>query len=767
MQIKLFFTILILVFCPPKISAQGISDRLNTESEREEFRAAQLWSAFTGFPLRQHLTNGSTFEVVGIRDNHPFIWTTHNQVAAALTQTNLLHAGYTGSMDFAGAGLTIGLWDAGPVYIDHQEFGNRVFQMDRGGAPSNHATHVAGTLAAFGIQPEARGMAYEARVNAYNWNLHGTEMQNEAKAGLLISNHSYGKIAGWHYLSLTPDSSHWYWFGDPRVSRFEDYTFGFYDRDAAIFDELTRLYPLFLPVVSAGNDRDDRGPNTGQYKAIDEEGIWQTFRVSDRMIPPDGFIEGYDTITSIGVAKNVLTIGALGKDPSLTSTLSSFSSMGPTDDGRIKPDLVGIGENLFSTVALSHSSYDSYSGTSMAAPNVAGSLLLLQELAISQWEQPLRAATLKALVLHTAQDLGPPGPDYQYGWGLLNTDAAAKHLINSFSQPELVLEDTLFSGNTFNKQLELEEAGPIKITLAWTDPPGNVKIARDVTLLNDRSPILTHNLDLEVYFLDQNETYYPYILYPDSPGLEASTGQNIVDPVEQIFIPDALPGKYHITISNKKWDFFDYQAFSLIVEGLGDSGIPVELKELTSKANYGNVVLKWETKSERVEGTFLIQKSLPLQTGLASPQDVNFLDVGIRVASGPETDSHQYIFEDRNYSSGLNRYRLLFENEKSGKRILLEEIEVVVPTPESSTVVSTYPNPFSNSFRLILDLTENQPTHFEIFNILGKKIFTSSEQSLTAGRQTLSVQSADWPSGLYFIKIHTTTGFLTRQIIKR
>lgn len=60
--------------------------------------------------------------------------------------------------------------------------------------------------------------------------------------------------------------------------------------------------------------------------------------------------------------------------------MSSFSSWGPTDDGRIKPDIVADGVSVFSTTATHDSSYGYKSGTSMATPNAAGSLLLLQEL---------------------------------------------------------------------------------------------------------------------------------------------------------------------------------------------------------------------------------------------------------------------------------------------------------------------------------------------------------------------------------------------------
>ena len=70
----------------------------------------------------------------------------------------------------------------------------------------------------------------------------------------------------------------------------------------------------------------------------------------------------------------------------------------------------------------------------MSAPGVSGSLLLLQELSYKLTNKPIRSATLKALAVHTANEAGTnPGPDYKFGWGLLNTSEAAITLNNALS----------------------------------------------------------------------------------------------------------------------------------------------------------------------------------------------------------------------------------------------------------------------------------------------------------------------------------------------
>ena len=128
-----------------------------------------------------------------------------------------------------------------------------------------------------------------------------------------------------------------------------------------------------------------------------------------------------------GNAKNILTVGAIdGGDVVPTKPtdikMSAYSSWGPTDDGRIKPDIVGIGENILSASSNSDDAYVTLTGTSVSAPNVAGSLLLLQEYyARKNYGFMMRSSTLKGLALHTANEAGTTqGPDYQFGWGLLN-----------------------------------------------------------------------------------------------------------------------------------------------------------------------------------------------------------------------------------------------------------------------------------------------------------------------------------------------------------
>ena len=102
----------------------------------------------------------------------------------------------------------------------HQEFGGRVTTHDGAGL-SSHATHVAGTMVASGVDASAIGMSNAATLRSYDWNSDTSEM---AAAQLLpqpvsVSNHSYGQISGWIFNFF--NDGLWVWFGDVAISELD------------------------------------------------------------------------------------------------------------------------------------------------------------------------------------------------------------------------------------------------------------------------------------------------------------------------------------------------------------------------------------------------------------------------------------------------------------------------------------------------------------------------------------------------------------------
>jgi serine protease AprX len=116
-----------------------------------------------------------------------------------------------------------------------------------------------------------------------------------------------------------------------------------------------------------------------------------------------------------GDAEKVITVGAIDN----SGDIFEKSSRGPSASGEIKPDIVTLGVDVVSALAGSKDDYSSMSGTSMAVPQVSGAAALLLDA-----EPNLEPADVKRVLLKTADDLGPNGPDNIYGYGALNlTDA--------------------------------------------------------------------------------------------------------------------------------------------------------------------------------------------------------------------------------------------------------------------------------------------------------------------------------------------------------
>jgi hypothetical protein len=235
------------------------------------------------------------------------------------------------------------------------------------------------------------------------------------------------------------------------------------------------------------------------------------------------------------------------------------------EDGRIKPDIVANGQDVYSLNYLNTQSYAVRSGTSMSTPNACGSAALLVDYYVGLHAgQAMRASTLKGLILHTADDLGRPGPDYQYGWGLMNTLAAAELLKAHAGGDAIRLQERLLSTAAPNHAIEVMAVpgDPIRVTICWTDPPGSYTTVHD-----SRTPVLVNDLDLKL--IGPDGTNLPYSLSYLLPELNAVTNaENRVDNVEQVFIGAPTPGAYTILVDFDGGLSGGQQWYSLMVDGL-------------------------------------------------------------------------------------------------------------------------------------------------------------------------------------------------------
>ena len=417
----------------------------------------------------------------------------HNVDAADTTNTEWIQPGGNLGLNLTGAGYTVGVWEAGNGLIrdTHQEFGGRVTVVDTGSVTS-HGTHVAGTIGGAGIVASAEGMATQVDIRSRTSTDDYAEMAADASL-IDVSNHSYGLTLGWVVTAAgsapgggvtTPSGSVDVWWEDRSSFSVESPHFGKYTADSQDLDAVLHGNPDLLSVWSAGNDRDDLftdASTTGDYVtyfssdpgSIGWSGAgWYLVPNSGSTSAPAGDGNGgtgYDTLASDQVAKNSLVVGAVSDvtiDPytSGSITATTFSSYGPTDDGRIKPDVVGNGASLYSADSISDTAYTWKSGTSMSAPNVAGTSVLLIERYEDLFGTTPQSATTKALLIHTAADAGTTGPDYAYGWGLVDGAAAARFLESAAHTPDswLFMEEGTYSGTELTWTVDAHTRRPVE-----------------------------------------------------------------------------------------------------------------------------------------------------------------------------------------------------------------------------------------------------------------------------------------------------------------
>ena len=501
--------------------------QLKATSEKQ---AALQYARQKGIEPILYLPDGGYAELQRIEaDGSLIYYRTLNVNASASTRTNLVNIGGSLGLSLDGQNMIAHIWDAGLARSTHQEYDgpggiNRFSIGDGTTVLHYHSAHVTGTIIASGYVASAKGMAPQASAIGYDWNSDLSEATGAAQNGMLISNHSYG-------------------YNSSYVS---DYYFGGYITDSRDWDELHYNAPYYLMVVAAGND------GATNYNGA----------------PLNPSYPQYDKLTGHCTSKNNMVV-ANAVDASVDASgnllspvsINSSSSQGPTDDLRIKPDITGNGTGLYSTYETADNAYASITGTSMASPNIAGSLLLLQQHAFNVRGSYLRSATLKGVALHTADDAGMTGPDAIHGWGLMNTKRAAEAISQNDNQ-SIVDELTLTPGQTYVVDVESDGVNELIASICWTDPPGVA-----TTELNSPDARLINDLDIRV--IKNSVTYYPWKLTGvNTNGL----GDNTKDNYERINITGAT-GSYTVTVSHKGSLTGGSQNFSLIITGL--SPIPV------------------------------------------------------------------------------------------------------------------------------------------------------------------------------------------------
>ncbi len=502
-----------------------LKNELSTKSMARLQRAYQLADE-KGIPkmIKEDSRVGHLYDFV---DGNPIYQFTLNQGSVQMQGADAFYQGGSLGVNITGQGMRIGIWDGGAILNLHEALSGRLFPGE-GLIGSGHATHVGGTMIANAPAPNqnATGVAPSATLVVYGFETSsaptpdGPEMISEASNGMLLSNHSYGVDSG----------------------NLQQAELGKYVARSAEYDAITFNAPYYLPVVASGND--------GAPGQITNNGL--------------------DTMNRIALAKNVVSVGASNETLVYTGpasiTIANFSSKGPSDDSRVKPDITTKGVNTFSTENTGTNSYGTRIGTSMAAPAVTGGLTLLQQYYNSLNNQYMKSATAKGLILHTAFEVGQfDGPDFSSGWGSLNTEAAGLAIQNDGGS-SLIDERTLSNNGSYSTSFTISSSSLLQFSISWTDPAGVANNGGN----DDPTPALVNNLDITVTD-GQGNTFFPYTLNAQFPAIFPRTDvPNLVDNFERIDIKNAA-GTYTINITHTGTLVNNQQDYTLIVTGAEQS----------------------------------------------------------------------------------------------------------------------------------------------------------------------------------------------------
>ncbi len=588
-----------------------------------------------GLEILTKTPGGKTLRFIGAPNDFPVFSGGHDQLAAASISADELWpaaaapwaSGSTG-LDLTGSGQTVSMWEnAGGVRVAHNSFGSRVNQRDNAGlgqlnsGDASHATEVCGIIAAFdSTNPNATGVAYGADVEAFDIANFKTERESAASGlyggqALTFSNHSYGVVNGWRqeihsFVGNTP-VWRWYWYGpdgqapadlvDPKFGRYTE------DVSSILFDcvEIDHFSnaeaPHHLLVYSCGNDRNE-GPGDAFLRVKPNNLQTNRYFLGTTGAPrnpaffpkdwSDGDAGGYDSVSSPGTSKNVITVGSVedivhndngttvpGVGPGAVVNLAPTSGAGPTDDGRIKPDLVAVGrpsasarslfnipvtDGLVTPSSATNTSYEDElsEGTSFSAPAVTGGIALVLERR-SQLYPNLPAtdlwlnSTLKAIAINGCDNLGSEGPDFYFGHGVFNAVTSVNFVDEDHTngRGSSIKEITLQPNETVSWLVEVDGNEPLAITAAWSDPAG---IGQPYTGSADTTtPALVNNIDLKIRHLETNTTLLPWVLKPDLVNQDSSVRDDIaergidsINNVERITNQSPDAGTYEVTLTH-------------------------------------------------------------------------------------------------------------------------------------------------------------------------------------------------------------------------
>ena len=404
-----------------------------------------------------------------------------------------------------GLGSNVLIYDVGLVDKNHADFSTNRVTWGESGSVAQHSTHCGGSVGGNGTNSGGtyKGMAPETKITSYLYESCSPNCLYNSPQDIEDNYHegifSYGAQLSSNSLgsNIANNGYPCSWEGD-------------YEITAQLLDAIAggSLGAPFLSLWAAGNER-----------AYSRCGTT------------------YSTTGAPAASKNAIVVGATNSND---HSMTYFSSWGPVDDGRLRPDISAPGCQTGGDGGITSTSpgqgYASLCGTSMATPITAGTVALLRQQMRRTPGLPLAPlpSTIKAILIQTAQDYGNVGPDYQFGYGEIRAIAMVDHVRNR----NLLVESIVDNAEEVVLRVDVPEGlGELKASLAWDDVPGQLLASRE--LVNDLDLVIESPAGV----LSQ-----AWVLNPASPNSAATRGSNRLDTTEQVVVANPESGTWKIHV---------------------------------------------------------------------------------------------------------------------------------------------------------------------------------------------------------------------------
>jgi hypothetical protein len=485
------------------------------------------------------------------------------------------------------------------------------------------------------------------------------------------------------------------------------------------------------------------------------------------------------SIGNPSIAKNVLTIGATDRGTA-SNAIADFSSRGPTQDNRIKPNVMAPGVDIWSSLNTGSNGYQQMSGTSMATPTANGTIGLLR-CYLQEGFYPTGSAVpgnrisyiTSALLRSMAMASADPNvgsytiPSFDIGWGRIDADSVL--YFTGDTRKLIITDDTtgIATGEYKEQHFHVTTAIPLRVCLAWTD----------TAAAPNANPTLINDLDLAL--TAPGGTFYNGNKYSGGQSTPNPTGRDSINVEEcaRVNAPDT--GLWTIRVSAHNVATARKQGFAWTVTGNVESVI-TETHDVGAMALIAPVdsVDSGETVEPQaiVENFGTAQETFVVRFAIAD----GYMDTTTVTLDAGAADT--VTFEEWTAET-VGEFAVACSTELAGDanpaNDAVEDEVVVIPStgiaeqgdlPRVFALDQVSPNPFTGSTTIRFAVPRAARVNLSIYSAAGTLIRTLAGSSVNPGRYSLAWNGKTdngraAGAGVYLLRLEAPGFTATRKLI--